>query len=146
MQRVHRRPAGNPSGREFSCGRSPFPVRSRGVPRWSGWRAGVSQLGADPGACSWLMMDGELARMIAAAVSGGVSAHEDIRVESCGGGNNRVFSVFARGHSLVVKKYYASPGDARDRFRAEAEFLRYAHAASLECVPHLLFADLERRV
>ncbi len=93
------------------------------------------------------MMEGKLARMITAAVAKGISGNEDIHVELCnGGGNNRVFAVTVRGTALVAKKYFVRPGDTRDRFGAEVEFLRYACTAKVSCVPRLLYADAKNQV
>ncbi len=93
------------------------------------------------------MIPDGLARAVAKAVETGSSELEDVLVEPCTcAGNNRVFFVTARGTSLVAKKYFLGPGDHRDRFGAEVEFLRYARTAAPDCVPELLSADPESRV
>ena len=57
------------------------------------------------------------------------------------GGNNRVVLVETGGRRLVAKHYYCSPGDQRDRQRAEWEFLSYAKRLGLSCVPHPISQD-----
>jgi Phosphotransferase enzyme family len=55
-----------------------------------------------------------------------------------GGANNRIFRVEGGGRSAVLKRYFRSPSDPRDRFGAEQNF--YAHAARVapEFVPQAL--------
>jgi hypothetical protein len=64
-----------------------------------------------------------------------------------GGGNNRVFRLTTHtGHSVLLKAYFESPGDPRNRFLHEQSFHRLAAACDLNCVPQALAWDEEHRL
>ena len=53
-----------------------------------------------------------------------------------GGGNNRVYRITtADDRPLLLKQYYYSAADPRDRLRTEFDFLSYAQDCGLRCVP-----------
>ena len=58
-----------------------------------------------------------------------------------GGSNNRVFRVECEGGRAVLKCYFRSPADPRDRLGAELAFCRYARAAGVHSVPEPLGCD-----
>jgi hypothetical protein len=56
-----------------------------------------------------------------------------------GGGNNRVLlASVATGTQFLVKAYFHSAGDQRNRFLHEKAFYNLASEANLECVPKIL--------
>ncbi len=56
-------------------------------------------------------------------------------------GNNRVFVARANGQAAIAKWYFAGPKDGRDRLESEWQFLSYAAAAQIACVPRPLARD-----
>jgi hypothetical protein len=58
-----------------------------------------------------------------------------------GGSNNRVFRADCEGGRAVLKCYFRSPADPRDRLGAEFAFCRYARAAGVNSVPEPLGCD-----
>lgn len=58
-----------------------------------------------------------------------------------GGINSQVFSCEAAGHRFVLKGHTALQTRGHDRFKAEVEFLKYAHLVTPEFVPQLLGLD-----
>lgn len=67
-------------------------------------------------------------------------------VACSGGGNNRVFIIYAGGRRLIAKCYFTHPSDSRDRLRAEYAFLDYAHHLGLTCVPRPLACLPDKRM
>ena len=64
-----------------------------------------------------------------------------------GGGNNRVFEVRSdTGERLLLKQYFHSPGDSRNRFEAEESFYRLAANAAPDQVPRSLAWDPAERL
>lgn len=60
----------------------------------------------------------------------------DLAIEAAGGGgNNRVFAVYARDAKYLAKVYFSHPKDTRDRLGTEYAFLSYAWGIGLRCVP-----------
>lgn len=72
-----------------------------------------------------------------------VNAHEGsadsagtLLVQSCpGGGNNRAFRVSRRQREYLVKWYFSSPNDRRDRLGAEWSFTTFAWNHGIRAVP-----------
>lgn len=62
------------------------------------------------------------------------------------GANNLVCSIRTGTGSFVLKHYLETPGDRRDRFRAETEGLRFMNAQRIPCVPELVGDDIENRL
>jgi hypothetical protein len=62
-----------------------------------------------------------------------------------GGINNDVYRVNAKRQSFVLKSYPALETGARDRMRAEVEFLQYANKAAPRFVPRLIDFDFSKR-
>ena len=58
-----------------------------------------------------------------------------------GGGNNRVYRVESASGTAVVKIYYRSPDDPRDRLAAEFGFSRFAWDRGVRAVPQPLASD-----
>jgi hypothetical protein len=59
-----------------------------------------------------------------------------------GGGNNRVMRLtMDDGEALVLKAYFVSQHDRRDRIGAEWEFLTYAWNRGIRCIPQPLACD-----
>lgn len=58
-----------------------------------------------------------------------------------GGGNNRVYRVESASGTAVVKIYYRSPDDPRDRLAAEFGFSRFAWDRGVRAVPEPLASD-----
>ena len=64
-----------------------------------------------------------------------------------GGRNNRVFKVDTEsGTPAVLKAYFHSEDDPRDRLAHEAGFTAYAVDRGIRCVPRLLGQDRDRRL
>ena len=59
---------------------------------------------------------------------------------TAGGGNNRVFAV---GELLVVKTYFTSRHDRRDRLGAKWSFLTFAWQRGIRCIPQPFAIDVE---
>jgi len=62
-----------------------------------------------------------------------------------GGINNDVYRVDAQRESFVLKSYPALETGARDRMRAEVEFLQFANNAAPRFVPRLIDFDFNKR-
>lgn len=62
------------------------------------------------------------------------------------GGNNRVFLARALKRSYLVKHYYSSSEDKRDRLGAEWGFLSYAEKIGIDCVPKPVCCDRAARI
>ena len=62
-------------------------------------------------------------------------------VPLAGGSNNRVFRADCERGPAVLKCYFRSPADPRDRLGAEFAFSRYARAAGVVSVPEPLASD-----
>jgi len=56
-------------------------------------------------------------------------------------GNNRVFTLYCAGETLVLKWYFHDAADTRDRLGAEYSFLVHAWAMGLRCIPQPLGKD-----
>jgi hypothetical protein len=63
-----------------------------------------------------------------------------------GGANNRVFRVVTGERTLVLKSYFAHPGDPRDRCGAEWAFATTAWRNGVRCIPEPLASDPENRM
>jgi len=63
-----------------------------------------------------------------------------------GGKNNRVFRLYTDDGPLVLKSYFQHPQDSRDRLGAEWNFLSYAWARGVRCVPEPLACDRDGRL
>jgi hypothetical protein len=86
--------------------------------------------------------DDALRGQIAALLATAGLAPDGLRLEPLAtGGNNRVFSVTAGDRKLVAKRYFRHPSDPRDRLGTEYDFLTYAHAAGVTCVPRPIARD-----
>jgi len=62
-----------------------------------------------------------------------------------GGMNSRVFSCAVADKMFLIKGYLPIEGGQRDRFVAEAQFLKYANQVANSYVPNILSVDDERR-
>lgn len=62
-------------------------------------------------------------------------------VSLAGGSNNRVFRAECEGGRAVLKCYFRSPADPRDRLGSEFAFCRYARGAGVGSVPAPLACD-----
>jgi hypothetical protein len=62
-------------------------------------------------------------------------------VPLAGGANNRVFRVEGVAGRAVLKCYFRSPDDPRDRLGTEFAFSRFAWDAGIRCVPRPLVCD-----
>lgn len=63
-----------------------------------------------------------------------------------GGGNNQLFRLMAENEQYVLKRYYHSDDDPRDRFGHEVSFLEYAKQAAPGWVPDLIACDKTHRL
>lgn len=63
-----------------------------------------------------------------------------------GGGNNRTYRLVVEGRSHLLKHYFSSPGDTRDRLKAEFDFSAFAWRRGLRCLPEPLGRDDARHV
>lgn len=62
------------------------------------------------------------------------------------GGNNRVFRLDAAGKKFLVKWYFHSTRDQRDRLRSEFAFMEHARSLGLRCVPAPLACEPDLHV
>ena len=70
----------------------------------------------------------------------------EVSVEVVGGGaNNQVFRVQNGGRALLLKRYFHSPGDDRDRFGMECRFYGHAVLTAPDFIPRPLGWDEEGR-
>ena len=59
-----------------------------------------------------------------------------------GGANNRVFRLdLEHAPSLILKSYFQHPQDLRPRLKSEFEFLSFAWAEGIRCIPKPLYQD-----
>jgi hypothetical protein len=65
-------------------------------------------------------------------------------LEPLASGNNRVFRLDADGQPALLKVYFRSPDDPRDRLGAEYAFARFAWEHGVRRVPQPLACDRER--
>ncbi len=63
-----------------------------------------------------------------------------------GGGNNQLLRLMAENEQYVLKRYYHSDDDPRDRFGHEVSFLEYAKQAAPGWVPDLIACDKTHRL
>ena len=63
-----------------------------------------------------------------------------------GGANNRVYHLRAGSRDLLLKSYFHSPSDPRDRFGAEHAFYSWAWNQGLRCLPEPLAWDPVHRL
>lgn len=71
----------------------------------------------------------------------------EVQLTRLGGGNNQVYRVTPkRGPSLVLKVYYYSQADPRDRLGREWSFSRFLWDQGLRNLPEPLEADVEGRM
>jgi hypothetical protein len=75
----------------------------------------------------------------------GLSAGKKNILRLGGGINNDVYRVDAQKQSFVLKSYPALETGARDRMRAEVEFLQYVNKAAPSFVPRLIDFDFNKR-
>ncbi|WP_417798471.1 phosphotransferase family protein [Terasakiella pusilla] len=62
------------------------------------------------------------------------------------GGNNRIDIVTVAGRDYVIKSYYSSSVDSRDRQASEWKFLEYAYSITPRCVPQPLACLPDRKI
>ena len=62
-----------------------------------------------------------------------------------GGRNNRVWRLRASEAAYLLKQYYWTETDRRDRMGHEWDFLAYLHGAGITCAPRPVAADRENR-
>jgi hypothetical protein len=75
-----------------------------------------------------------------------LGASDESIVRLSGGINNYVYRVDARCQSYVLKHYPPLELNARDRMKAEVEFLQYAREVAAQFVPQVIDVNSERRV
>jgi len=83
------------------------------------------------------LLAGDIARLLPEVLA----CADSIRLEACGGGNNRVYAFEAGGRQYVAKWYFNHPTDRRDRLFAEYAFLSYALQVGVSCVPRPIARD-----
>ena len=66
-----------------------------------------------------------------------------IEITPLQGGNNRVYKVITDNKNYVLKKYFKSDRDKRDRLHAEYLFFNYAQNCKTALIPDLLSCDME---
>jgi hypothetical protein len=71
--------------------------------------------------------------------AGVVGAYAVVRLR--GGGNNKVYRLDTAGRPLLLKEYFHSRGDPRDRLGTEFSFARYAWDNGVHAVPEPLASD-----
>ncbi len=77
----------------------------------------------------------------------GISALPIAQTPLTGGANNRVFRLeFQNDPSLLLKSYFQHPDDARPRLQSEFEFLKFATAQGIDCVPKPLYKNTEKNL
>ena len=70
-----------------------------------------------------------------------------LSLEPCtAGGNNQVYVADTGTDRFVVKRYYMSDHDRRDRLGAEWSLLQYARSVNLTCVPGPICQDPDERL
>lgn len=62
------------------------------------------------------------------------------------GANNQVYKIETASERFILKYYPDSPGDHRDRFKAETTALNFMNTAKLTCVPNLAGCDNNHRL
>ena len=74
-----------------------------------------------------------------------LGARDENIMRLSGGINNDVYRVDAQTQSFVLKSYPALETGARDRMKAEVEFLQYTNKAAPSFVPRLIDFDFHKR-
>jgi len=71
----------------------------------------------------------------------------NISIKSCSpGGNNRVSVIENSKHKYLLKNYYTSKTDTRNRLQREWDFLIYAEEMGIGCVPKPIACDHENKI
>jgi hypothetical protein len=92
------------------------------------------------------MSGDELPREIARALLGRIGCAGDFSLTPIPGGrNNRVWRLRANDTDFLLKRYYWSENDQRDRMGHEWDFLRYLRSIGSTAAPEPLAADPESR-
>ena len=85
-------------------------------------------------------------REIARRLLDRVGCHGPFAIESIPGGrNNRVWRIRANETDFLLKQYYWTENDQRDRMGHEWDFLAYLHGIGITVAPQPLAADRENR-
>lgn len=63
-----------------------------------------------------------------------------------GSGNNQIYLLYLNESKIILKKYFQSVVDDRDRINSEYNFLKIAHSATPDLVPKPLAKDTDRKV
>ena len=92
------------------------------------------------------MSDDELPGEIARTLLGRIGCAGDFSLTPIPGGrNNRVWRLSANDADFLLKRYYWSENDRRDRMGHEWDFLRYLRGIGSTAAPEPLTADSESR-
>jgi len=89
--------------------------------------------------------DGLRATVARLAAGAGIMEVTSVRRLS-GGRNNRVYHVTSAAGDFLLKAYYRSPADQRDRLGAEFAFSRFAWDRGIRCIPEPVICDADRRL
>ena len=92
------------------------------------------------------MSEDELPHEIARTLLGRIGCAGDFALTPLPGGrNNRVWRLRANGTDFLLKRYYWSENDRRDRMGHELDFLAYLRGIGSTAAPEPLVADRESR-
>jgi len=68
---------------------------------------------------------------------------DQIDVSALQGGNNRVYKVIVGPKKYIIKKYFRSVNDERDRLQTEYRFINYAKSCKVKEIPQFFHCDLK---
>jgi len=70
-----------------------------------------------------------------------------LHIKPCSsGGNNRVFLLYAGDNKFLLKNYYSSALDKRNRLQHEWAFLKYTEEMGVKCVPKTIVHDQKSNI
>ena len=79
-------------------------------------------------------------------INNGIEA-DSVVIKSCfSGGNNRVYLLQASNKQYLLKSYYKSKFDMRDRLKHEWSFLQYAEKIDIHYVPRPIACDSDNNI
>lgn len=71
---------------------------------------------------------------------------DQIEISPLQGGNNRIYKVIVGKKKYIIKNYFRSVNDKRDRLQTEYRFINYAKSCKVKEIPQLFYCDAKSDV